>query len=759
MFRFVSSLFLISTLGCGSATDGVGDTTSIVDGGAGGSDSVVVPRGGSSNGGAAGSESQAGGASGSAGQGGSDVGQGGSNQGQGGSDVEQGGAGGTSQGGAAGVGGAQQNQGGSGQAGTGGSEQGGSSGGGAGGSSGSGSSGGGGSSGNGQSGSAGAAGSENEGGTNQGGTGGSDQGGSGGSDPDPIPECDWEGGHCEGLNLAWCSQETLQIIECGTPEEGMNCSDLIGCYGSCTNGDVRCTGATAEACVDGEWATAAVCAFQCSNGACEGSCEPGTTRCVGTGTQTCGSNFIWQATSACPSAPNATTSCTGAGVCGLTPIDCTEGTADCDGNGSCEANLTAVTSCGSCGEVCTAPSNAVPLCTGSGCDFVCVAGFADCDGDEGNGCELAVSDDPLNCGGCGLSCYGGSCNASQCDYEFEVVADFSGPTDADEVVDMAVSSTHIYWLTYDALRRAPKDGSGSVQTLASTEFPIAHKQNGLILDGGTLYWTDSAGIFKMPTSGGTPVQLVDTTGLLDLPQSPAALGLAFSNGKLYWNSSQVYDQTGLCAVPPASTDAAALTCNGTKVVTFYTLTIATGVMTSWTAQREFSPVLGVVGNELFVTRFDYNSTLDEHQSQVVTLDVSSGISSRIIATNLATAGLGNTFGMAVFTADAMVYTAKLSSSPRRGLGSAPLASSNPYLSNVLLTSEAEHSTVMGLAANATHAYHSRPSGMYRVSLDGTDSDQLFGAAHAIRIELDTEFVYWSVTNIETGEKAILRAAN
>lgn len=536
----------------------------------------------------------------------------------------------------------------------------------------------------------------------------------------------------------------------------MNCSDAIGCYGSCTNGDVRCTGTTAEACVDGEWATTAVCDYQCSNGACEGSCEPGTTHCVGTSTQTCGNDFVWQAVSACPTAPNATTTCTGAGVCGLTPIACTEGTADCDGDWSCESALSALTSCGACGVVCEAPDNAAAICTGSGCDFVCTAGFEDCDGDAVNGCEMNVgADDALNCGGCGLSCYGGTCNAGQCDYEFEVVADFTG-TDEDGVVNMSLGSTHIYWLTYDELRRAPKDGSDSFDTLAAIEPPSAGKHDGLILADGVLYWTTTKGIFKIPAGGGTPVQLTDTTGLLPLPQSPRALGLALANGKLYWNDSQVYDQRELCLVPPLSTDAGALACNTSSVVRFYTLTIATGAVTSWTAQREFSPVLGVVGTELFVTRFEYNTTLDKHQGVAVALDVTNGSVSRIISNGLGSASLSNVFGKAVFLDGMMIYTTKLHGSPNQGLGMAPLTTANVDQNNVLVTGDVQYSSTSGLAATATHAYYSTLGGMYRAALDGSNIDQLFGAAHAMEVEVDSEHVYWSVAFVASAERAILR---
>ena len=35
---------------------------------------------------------------------------------------------------------------------------------------------------------------------------------------------------------------------------------------------------------------------------------------------------------------------------------------------------------------------------------VCLAGFADCDGDQTNGCEVALGVDAQNCGSCGNVC-------------------------------------------------------------------------------------------------------------------------------------------------------------------------------------------------------------------------------------------------------------------------------------------------------------------------------------------------------------------
>ncbi len=54
-------------------------------------------------------------------------------------------------------------------------------------------------------------------------------------------------------------------------------------------------------------------------------------------------------------------------------------------------------------------------CSVPGC--ACVAGFADCDGDLANGCEVklaALANDPLHCGGCDNACASGVCLGGQC---------------------------------------------------------------------------------------------------------------------------------------------------------------------------------------------------------------------------------------------------------------------------------------------------------------------------------------------------------
>jgi hypothetical protein len=66
---------------------------------------------------------------------------------------------------------------------------------------------------------------------------------------------------------------------------------------------------------------------------------------------------------------------------------------------------------------CAAPANGKPVCAGSACGASCNAGYGDCDGAPGNGCETNLSVDGLHCGKCNApyapahACSGGVCVA------------------------------------------------------------------------------------------------------------------------------------------------------------------------------------------------------------------------------------------------------------------------------------------------------------------------------------------------------------
>ena len=219
----------------------------------------------------------------------------------------------------------------------------------------------------------------------------------------------------------------------------------------------------------------------CSAGACidPNVCPPPQVRCGGacvdrqSNNQNCGAcgydcdvNAPDGGRPALP--PHMSYGCAG-GTCGH--AGCDQGWADCNANlaDGCEADLHAVTSCGSCGNVCapgepcstplgatkaqcislntctdtqsdsancgscgflcTSPvltqatrANGFTSCHHGRCGYTCSKGFADCNGRDEDGCEADLAHDPRNCGGCGLGCplagqpcVDGACATTSCD--------------------------------------------------------------------------------------------------------------------------------------------------------------------------------------------------------------------------------------------------------------------------------------------------------------------------------------------------------
>src|SRR5262249_2477989 len=96
---------------------------------------------------------------------------------------------------------------------------------------------------------------------------------------------------------------------------------------------------------------------------------------------------------------------------------CNAGFADCDGKpgNGCEVALNTVSNCGSCGAVCQY-ANAVGSCATQQCQLV--GGNArrgNCGMNPSNGCEKALLSDVNNCGACGMKCaQGQSCCSGKC---------------------------------------------------------------------------------------------------------------------------------------------------------------------------------------------------------------------------------------------------------------------------------------------------------------------------------------------------------
>jgi hypothetical protein len=194
----------------------------------------------------------------------------------------------------------------------------------------------------------------------------------------------------------------------GTP----NCVRQTGCVNGCaplTNCSNNCIDTTTDplncgAC--GMVCPSANARARCTNSVCGLMCNAGFADCDMMGANGCEANLQSDSNNcgACGVRCGANSTCQ-AGRCA-----CTAGFGDCD-NGpanGCETPLNTISNCNGCGLTCGPYANATATCTGAvnmrACGLTCAAGFRDCDSNLGNGCEVNIGTDRLNCGGCGVQC-------------------------------------------------------------------------------------------------------------------------------------------------------------------------------------------------------------------------------------------------------------------------------------------------------------------------------------------------------------------
>ena len=184
----------------------------------------------------------------------------------------------------------------------------------------------------------------------------------------------------------------------------------------------------------GECGTICPDPLSCQAGQCTLICDPGMGDCnndpsdgcetpVGTVAHCGGCNMP------CDLA-NATPTCS-AGMCQVEACDA--GFDDCDGQdgNGCEANLQSSTlTCGACDTPCAEGPNVMTVtCAGGTCEIQCDAGFDDCDGNQANGCETETAESDQNCGACGNDCTAAANGAAECNAGVCVITTCDAPFD------------------------------------------------------------------------------------------------------------------------------------------------------------------------------------------------------------------------------------------------------------------------------------------------------------------------------------------
>jgi len=244
--------------------------------------------------------------------------------------------------------------------------------------------------------------------------------------------CNMGRGDCDGNTANGCEAEldsdprNCRVCgnACSLASATSACVLGVCAVGSCNTGFGNCDGNTQNGCesnlrssLEHCGACGASCALPratsvCLDGACTiGQCEAGFGNCdgmVGTGCETSTTNNVAHCGACgtvCPSPAGATAACNN-GTCGFT---CAAGLANCDNNttNGCEQNTaTDVNNCGGCARRCVLP-NADASCTAGACQVLrCLTGFADCDGNPANGCEVNTTNSLNHCGACNRGCGG-----------------------------------------------------------------------------------------------------------------------------------------------------------------------------------------------------------------------------------------------------------------------------------------------------------------------------------------------------------------
>jgi hypothetical protein len=199
-------------------------------------------------------------------------------------------------------------------------------------------------------------------------------------------------------------------------EDGLLCHEGSCLEAGCTNGlrdgaetDADCGGDACKPCLTGQ-----TCAIgsDCESAVCEGgecleaACGDQALNGRETGVDCGGDCEPCAADEPCVVGKDCISGECNGKVCGSV---CQDGFANCDleNSNACEVNTrTDLQNCGVCGNACDLP-HAAAECSAGECRIQtdgCETGYMDCDGDPKNGCEVDLKTNKLNCGACHEVC-------------------------------------------------------------------------------------------------------------------------------------------------------------------------------------------------------------------------------------------------------------------------------------------------------------------------------------------------------------------
>lgn len=236
------------------------------------------------------------------------------------------------------------------------------------------------------------------------------------------PVCDLATGRCVACVPGNDRCPTGQYCDATTHSCRVGCRDDMACVGATGDGGVatqrcdpntrRCVQCTNhDDCPLGNLCTDHGCVPGCSTAR---ACPVGRSCCAGACVD------LTNSASHCGACGAPCSIANGVGACreGMCAVGTCVGTfADCDRrvDNGCEVDTASDRAhCGACGAPCEPRPNGVATCAMGRCERRCAEGFADCDGDATNGCEVDLRSTVAHCGACNMACASGVCREGNC---------------------------------------------------------------------------------------------------------------------------------------------------------------------------------------------------------------------------------------------------------------------------------------------------------------------------------------------------------